>query len=191
MDRWRGHCAWALFHEPVEWGCYWERLSGTTGSSSDVLANEFISFDSGQEIVDIAIADYAFKPDHECGTWSQQQLSPPSGIPPGRWFVGSQIAAGQYETNASSGCCWERLRASAETRATPLRTILLRVAGGRSSRSCRQMKGFTAMMTAGRGFGVSGLRWRPPPQQQIPTQSNSIVRCTGRRTVCANAFGTF
>ena len=109
-------------------GCYWERLSGTTGSLSDVLANEFISFDSGQEIVDIAISDYAFKPDHECGTWSQQQLSPPSGIPPGRWFVGSQIAAGQYETNASSGCYWERLRGfSGNTRDTITNDL---VAGG-------------------------------------------------------------
>ena len=109
-------------------GCYWERLSGTTGSSSDILANEFISFDSGQEIVDIAISDYAFKPDHECGTWSQQQLSPPSGIPPGRWFVGSQIAAGQYETNASSGCYWERLRGfSGNTRDTITNDL---VAGG-------------------------------------------------------------
>ena len=109
-------------------GCFWERLSGTTGSSSDVLANEFISFDSGQEIVDIAISDYAFKPDHECGTWSQQQLSPPSGIPPGRWFVGSQIAAGQYETNASSGCYWERLRGfSGNTRDTITNDL---VAGG-------------------------------------------------------------
>ena len=42
-------------------GCYWERLSDTGGSLSDILANEFISFDSGQEIVDIASSDYAFK----------------------------------------------------------------------------------------------------------------------------------
>ena len=92
-------------------GCYWERLSGTTGSPSDRLANEFINFDSGQEIVDIASSDYAFQSDPECGTWSQTPVAAPSsGIPPGRWLVGSQIAAGQYETNASSGCYWERLR---------------------------------------------------------------------------------
>ena len=91
-------------------GCYWERLSDTGGSLSDILANEFISFDSGQEIVDIASSDYAFKPDSECGTWSQTLVSAPSsGIPPGRWLVGRQIPTGEYETNASRGCYWERL----------------------------------------------------------------------------------
>ena len=99
-------------------GCYWERLSGTTGAFSDILANEFISFDSGQEIVDIASSDYAFKPDHECGTWSQTPVSAPAAgsIPPGRWLVGQQIPAGQYETNASSGCYWERLRGFSSVR---------------------------------------------------------------------------
>ena len=99
-------------------GCFWERLSGTTGAFSDVLANEFISFDSGQEIVDIASSDYAFKPDHECGTWSQTPVSAPAAgsIPPGRWLVGQQIPAGQYETNASSGCYWERLRGFSSVR---------------------------------------------------------------------------
>ena len=93
-------------------GCYWERLSATTGASSDILANEVISFDASQEIVDILNSDYAFKPDSDCGTWSQTPVrSPSSGtIPPGRWLVGSQVAAGEYEVNASRGCYWERLR---------------------------------------------------------------------------------
>ena len=91
-------------------GCYWERLSDTGGSLSDILANEFISFDSGQEIVDIASSDYAFKPDSKCGTWSQTLVAAPScGIPPGRWLVGRQIPTDEYETNASRGCYWERL----------------------------------------------------------------------------------
>ncbi len=99
-------------------GCFWERLSGTTGAFSDILANEFISFDSGQEIVDIASSDCAFKPDHECGMWSQTPVSAPAAgsIPPGRWLVGQQIPAGQYETNASSGCYWERLRGFSSVR---------------------------------------------------------------------------
>ena len=92
-------------------GCYWERLSGVGGSTADILANEFISFDSGQEIVDIARSDYAFKSDAECGTWRQTPVSAPSSgiIPPGRWLVGRQIPAGNYEINAGSGCYWERL----------------------------------------------------------------------------------
>ena len=98
-------------------GCYWERLSGTTGAFSDILANGVIVFDSGQEIVDIAMSDYAFKPESECGTWSLTPVSAPSsGIPPGRWLVGRQIPAGQYETNASSGCYWERLRGFSSVR---------------------------------------------------------------------------
>ena len=91
-------------------GCYWERLSDIGESLSDILANEFITFDSGQEIVDIASSDYAFQSDPECGTWSQTPVAAPSsGIPPGRWLVGRQIPTGEYETNASGGCYWERL----------------------------------------------------------------------------------
>jgi hypothetical protein len=32
--------------------CYWERQSGFSGSLNDVIANEFVSFDTGQWIVD-------------------------------------------------------------------------------------------------------------------------------------------
>ena len=141
------------FTNPLS-GCYWERLSGTTGSSSDILANEFIGFDSGQEIVDIASSDYAFKPDHECGMWSQTPLTAPSsGILPGRWLVGRQIPAGQYETNASRGCilgaaAWLQRRAQHHCE-----RFRFGWAGGRSSRFYRQMKGFTAMMTVGCGVG--------------------------------------
>ena len=58
------------------------------------------------------MSDYAFNPDSECGTWGQTPVTAPSSgtIPPGRWLVGSQIPAGEYEVNASSGCYWERLR---------------------------------------------------------------------------------
>ena len=110
MARERGNRACGRYFTNPASGCYWERLSDTGGSLSDILANEFISFDSGQEIVDIASSDYAFKPDSECGTWSQTLVSAPSsGIPPGRWLVGRQIPTGEYETNASRGCYWERL----------------------------------------------------------------------------------
>ena len=93
-------------------GCYWERLSGTGGTTAEILANEFIGFNSAQEIVDISSSDYAFKPDSDCGTWrlSAPVPAPAAGsIPPGRWLVGRQVPAGEYETNAQSGCYWERL----------------------------------------------------------------------------------
>ena len=93
-------------------GCYWERLSGTGGTFGEILANGSIGFDSAQEIVDVLGSDYAFKPDSDCGRWRQSAAaSAPAGmIPPGRWLVGQQIQPGQYETNASDGCYWERLR---------------------------------------------------------------------------------
>ena len=93
-------------------GCYWERLSGLGGTSADRITNEFIGFNSGQEIVDIASSDRAFKPDADCGRWDRRpEPGPSSGtITPGRWLVGRQIQPGDYETNASPGCYWERLR---------------------------------------------------------------------------------
>ena len=93
-------------------GCYWERLSGLGGTSADRITNEFIGFNSGQEIVDIDTSDRAFQTDAECGRWDMSpEAGPPSGqITPGRWLVGRQIQPGEYETNASSGCYWERLR---------------------------------------------------------------------------------
>ena len=93
-------------------GCYWERLSGLGGTSADRITNEFIGFNSGQEIVDIASSDRAFEPNADCGRWDMSpEPGPSSGtITPGRWLVGRQIQPGDYETNASDGCYWERLR---------------------------------------------------------------------------------
>ena len=92
-------------------GCYWERLSGLGGTFAEIIANEFISFDSPQEIVDIAPSDRAFDTDEDCRTWDQTpEPSPPAGtIPPGTWLVGGQVAPGVYEVDAGDGCYWERL----------------------------------------------------------------------------------
>ena len=93
-------------------GCYWERLSGLGGESADIITNEFIGFNSGQEIVDIARTDTAFNSHPECGRWTTSPEPAPRArtITPGKWLVGRQIAAGTYATNARSGCYWERLR---------------------------------------------------------------------------------
>ncbi len=92
--------------------CYWERLSGVGGTLDDVITNEFIGFDSGQEIVHIDGADHAFATDADCGTWNRSpRAGPPSGtIVPGRWLVGRQLQAGEYTTMSEAGCYWERLR---------------------------------------------------------------------------------
>jgi hypothetical protein len=91
--------------------CYWERQSGFGGTFSEIVANDFVSYDAGQLIVDIAGSDKGFKSD-ACGTWLRD--SPRRGfstnITPGMWLVGSQIAPGTYRIGGGAGCYWERLR---------------------------------------------------------------------------------
>jgi hypothetical protein len=92
-------------------GCYWERQSGFSGSLNDVIANEFVSFDAGQWIVDILSSDRGFETDSQCGVWfSTPRRGAQSTIAPGVWLVGAQIAPGTYRVNAGSGCYWARLR---------------------------------------------------------------------------------
>jgi hypothetical protein len=93
-------------------GCYWERESGLGGSLGEIIANDFISDNYGQAIVDILSTDLAFQTDLECGTWFKD--SPRRGleanISPGIWLVGPQVNPGVYRANVMSGCYWERLR---------------------------------------------------------------------------------
>ncbi len=91
-------------------GCYWERLSGLGGTSDEIIANEFISFDSQQEIVDIYESDLAFSTDGDCGEWfTTPRYGMQIDIPSGNWLVGSQITPGTYRASVGSGCYWERL----------------------------------------------------------------------------------
>ena len=92
-------------------GCYWERQKGLSGSTSDIIANDFLSFNTAQYIVDILSSDLAFQTDAECGTWfNSPRTGAQATIPPGIWLVGSQITPGTYRVDARSGCYWERLR---------------------------------------------------------------------------------
>jgi Carboxypeptidase regulatory-like domain len=92
-------------------GCYFERQSGLGGTLDDIIANEFISFDAGQWIVDIKSSDLAFETDEDCGVWfNSPRAGKQSSIPPGMWLVGSQIGSGTYRAATSPGCYWERLR---------------------------------------------------------------------------------
>ena len=77
-----------------------------------MIASEFLDFDAGQEIVDIASSDHTFQSDADCGGW---QPSPPASVPAGqipggRWLVGDQVEPGEYVTDAGAGCYWARLR---------------------------------------------------------------------------------
>lgn len=100
------------FADPPGSGCYWERESGTGGTLGEVIANDFIGYDSRQVIVDILASDVAFKGDADCGSWYTTVRQPAQGnsIPPGTWLVGGQVAAGTYQINAGASCYWERVR---------------------------------------------------------------------------------
>lgn len=89
-------------------GCYWERLRGTGGSFSDIIANDNAT---GPAIVTIARTDAAFK-SQNCGTWSRLPTSgaraPTMGE--GTYAVGIDILPGTYKTAGESACYWARLR---------------------------------------------------------------------------------
>jgi len=101
-----------FFTDPNASGCYWERQSGFGGSLAEIIANDFISANTNQAIVDILGSDLGFKTQSACGSWSLTPKSgPPSGkITAGTWLVGSQLPPGTYSINAGPGCYWERLR---------------------------------------------------------------------------------
>lgn len=92
-------------------GCYWERQRGLGGTTSDIIANDFVSFDAQQVVVDILSSDVAFETDADCGTWfDTPRHGSQATIPPGVWLVGPQVAPGTYTAAVQSGCYWERLR---------------------------------------------------------------------------------
>lgn len=91
-------------------GCYWERLSGLGGTTSEILANDFVAFNSAQSVVDILPSDLAFSTDADCGIWfSTPRHGPQASIPPGSWLVGAQVAPGTYSATVQAGCYWERV----------------------------------------------------------------------------------
>lgn len=55
--------------QPGSWGCYWARLSGTSGEFQDIITNGFV--DDGQALVTIAETDVAFETSG-CGVWERQ-----------------------------------------------------------------------------------------------------------------------
>lgn len=98
------------FSDPSS-GCYWERQSGLGGTLGEIIANDFVGFNSGQSIVDILGSDLAFETDSECGTWyNSPRRGHQAGIAPGTWLVGAQVSPGTYRVTAQAGCYWERLR---------------------------------------------------------------------------------
>lgn len=51
-------------------GCYWERVRSFDGTTSAIIANDFVG-SAGQVIVAIAPSDVGFFADDDCGTWTR------------------------------------------------------------------------------------------------------------------------
>ena len=90
-------------------GCYWERLSGFSGTLDDIIVNDFQAF-NGVAIIDIAGSDAGFDFDGDCG--NMRLYTPPAALTPffaaGAFIVGQDIPAGTYTSTAVAGCYWER-----------------------------------------------------------------------------------
>ena len=87
--------------------CYWERLSGLGGATSDIIANDLAT---GQAIATIAPTDAAFK-STGCATWSPLPATgtQATSMGDGTWAVGIDIAPGTYSTSGGDTCYWARL----------------------------------------------------------------------------------
>jgi hypothetical protein len=92
--------------EGVFEGCYWERLSGFSGTFDEIIANNNVVV---HDVVEIADTDAGF--DSDCEAW--YELAPLdehlAAIPQGKWVIGAHISAGTYQAEGGEGCYWERL----------------------------------------------------------------------------------
>ncbi len=122
-------------------GCYYARLSGTSGQLTDILSNNNAN---GHVIVDILPTDAAFQ-STRCGRFSV--YSPPflpfAIITEGDWIVGEEIVPGVYETAGTKACYWARSRdATGDVRAIIANDnadgpVTVTVTGGEIFRSSR------------------------------------------------------
>ena len=87
--------------------CYWARLSGLGGATSDIIANDIAT---GRAIVTIESTDVGFET-YGCGTWSPLPAtgSQATTMGDGTWAVGIDIAPGTYITSGGDTCYWARL----------------------------------------------------------------------------------
>lgn len=141
-------------------GCFWERV----GDAAEILASEFLDFDAGQEIVDIAGSDRVFEADADCGGWEPTPTAsvPDGTIPAGRWLVGRQVEPGVYETAARAGCYWARLRRfSGETTLDVVANDFVAGGGGQRVEVQPSDAGFFSAADCGtwrRSGGIASLR---------------------------------
>jgi hypothetical protein len=89
--------------------CYWERLSGFGGTSSEIIANDYAS---GPKVVTISAADKGFW-SKGCVGWtldlSPITASPTAPFRDGTYFVHKDVAPGTWQSSSRGSCYWERL----------------------------------------------------------------------------------
>lgn len=88
--------------------CYWARLSGLSGNSDDIIAND----NGSGPVVKIGASDKAFQ-SRGCGTWTADlspiTQSPDSSFGNGTFIVGTDISAGTWKSDSPESCYWARL----------------------------------------------------------------------------------
>jgi hypothetical protein len=86
--------------------CYFERLSGLSGTFEEIITNGNVS---GQAIVEILPTDVAFN-SSSCGDWTlyQPPAAPAEQFDAGDWVVNEQIVPGTYQAQPAGPCYWER-----------------------------------------------------------------------------------
>jgi len=104
-----------LWHSLGGDGCYWERMSGFSGSVDDIIANSFSS--GGPRWVEIKAGDAGFQTSGcfpfvlEPGPYARPFATPGSPFDQGQFKVGYEIAPGTYSAPGAApddGCYWER-----------------------------------------------------------------------------------
>jgi hypothetical protein len=90
-------------------GCYWERLSGFSGSTSDIIDNNFTNV---PDVVTISPSDLGFETDG-CSTWTSDlsaiTRSPTGPFSDGYFILGTDVAPGTWVAPGGPNCYWERL----------------------------------------------------------------------------------
>jgi hypothetical protein len=95
-------------------GCYYERLSGFSGSLSDILANNTTD---NPAIVTISATDKGFS-SQNCGTWTSdlsQITTSKTTFGDGMYIVGTDITPGTYKNTGVAGCYYARLSGFSNT----------------------------------------------------------------------------
>lgn len=94
--------------------CYWERLRGFSGETSDIIANDIS--DGGPRYVEIKAGDAGFNSSN-CVPWVQADgpfdrtlgATAAGQFGQGDYRVGHDVPAGTYQATDPTDCYWERV----------------------------------------------------------------------------------